>query len=288
MFYYAFLDPATIDEAAAAGEMGLGRLIELLQGFCKDVILVETDAWRIEEAIRDRVNAIPSEFQNERKLIADLLIWMKRNSPLVMIDGDDCELPLQDFVETNATRADLDLLLTPGEPVEGLNTWTKSSLARCHATEFNKRRAKYAAGRKYKKGDKSFNEVATECFSKLVRHAKVVRIYDYALGEYYNNDQPVNLKRLVRFLRDHALQLEALEILTVANALVSINKDVSDLANEVDFKIDMVFREQNAQLPHMRYLGADKRYLDIDRGVDLCDANDRCRLTVIKYSLSPE
>lgn len=62
MFHYVFLDPQTIQEASDAGEMGLGRLIELLRGFRRDVILVETDAWRVGTEIGERVRAIPDAF----------------------------------------------------------------------------------------------------------------------------------------------------------------------------------------------------------------------------------
>jgi hypothetical protein len=93
MFHYVFLDPLTIDEASQAGEMGLGRLIELLQGFRRDVLLVETDAWRVESELGDRVRAIP--LQTERKLIMDLLSSLRRSGPLVLLEGDgDDTVPL--------------------------------------------------------------------------------------------------------------------------------------------------------------------------------------------------
>jgi hypothetical protein len=56
----------------------------------------------------------------------------------------------------------------------------------------------------------------------------------------------------------------------------------------LDFQIDVQFKTNKADLPHSRYLGADNRYLDIDRGIDLCDQHDRSRLTKIKYVGAPE
>lgn len=289
MFHYVFLDPATIDEAVAAGEMGLGRLVELMNDFRRDVLLAETDAWRVDEELGERVRSIPDKFQHERKQIGDLLTWLRRHGPTVIIEGDaDSNLSLSEFARSKAVEADLDMILSPGETECPENTWVKVCLAKCHTTALNRERANLAPGRTFTSGEKNFDGFASDCFAKLVRHAEVVRVYDYALGEYYNNDQPVNLKRLVRFLRDHAPRLLRLEILTLSPAKISLERDVGDLQNEVDFRIDVQFRANKADLPHPRYLGADNRYLDIDRGIDLCDAHDRCRLTKIKYAGSPE
>ncbi len=267
--------------------MGLGRLIELLQGFRRDVILAETDAWRVEDEIRERVKAIPH--QHERKLIEDLLIWMKRNSPLMLIEGDENPgMPLVDFALSKAEDSEIDLILGPGEPEMLGGRLIKTSLARVHDTELNRRRAQLANGRTFAQGEMNFEQVATECFRKLVRHAEYIRIFDYALGKFYNNDQPVNLKKLIRFLRDHATKLQELQLVTLPHGRVSLDRDVRELQNEVDFEINVNYRERESDLPHPRYFGADKRYLDIDRGIDLCDAYDRCRLTQIKYAGPPE
>ncbi len=289
MFYYVFLDPATIDDAVAAGEMGLGRLVELLQGFRRDVILAETDSWRLETEIGERVRAIPDMHQHERKLIGDLLTWMKRNSPLMLVDGDeDSELALAGFARAKAGESELDLILSPGDSELFEGRVIKASLAKVHDTEFSRRRMQFSNGLTFAQGTKNFEQVATECFRKLVRHAENIRVFDYALGKYYNNDQPVNLKRLVRFLRDHAAKLQRLELITLPDGRVSLDRDLRDLRHEVDFEIIVDYRAKESDLPHPRYLGADSRYLDIDRGIDLCDAHDRCRLTQIKYAAAPE
>ncbi len=289
MFHYVFLDPRTIDEAAQAGEMGLGRLIELLQGFRRDVILAETDSWRVESEIGDRVRAISSTHQHERKLIGDLLIWMRRNGPMMVVEGDDdSEVTLSDFAFSKAVESEIDLILGPGEIQILGERVIKANLARVHESELSQRRMQITNGMTFAQGSKSFEQLATECFRKLVRHAENIRIFDYALGKYYNNDQPVNLKKLVRFLRDHAPKLSSLEFVTLPNGSISLDRDIRDLRNEVDFSITVEYRQRESDLPHPRYFGADKRYLDIDRGIDLCDANDRCRLTQIKYAGSPE
>lgn len=290
MFHYVFLDPQTIQEASDAGEMGLGRLIELLRGFRRDVILVETDAWRVGTEIGERVRAIPDAFQHERRLIMDLLASLRQSSPLVLLEGDDDgAISLADFAKQKASNAGLDLILSPGELEAPAGAkWIKIGLSRCHDSEFSRKRERMANGLNFTEGSKCFNEVADTCFSKLVRFAEWVRVYDYSLGKYYSNDQPVNLKRLVRFLRDHAKFLKSLEIHTLSKGRISLERDVRDLQNEVDFEIDLRFWEYDSELPHPRYLGADNRYLDIDRGIDLCDAHDRCRLTQIKYASRPE
>ncbi len=288
MFHYVFLDPATIDDAVQAGEMGLGRLVELLLSFRRDVLLAETDAWRVETEIGERVRAIPDKHQHERKLIGDLLIWMKRNSPLLLMEGDeDPDMNLADFARTKAEESELDLILSPGDSEAIGGKLIKSSLAKAHDTELSRIRTQLSGGLAFEQGTKNFEQVATECFRKLVRHAENIRIFDYALGKYYNNDQPVNLKKLLRFLRDQAPKLRRLELATLPNGRISLDRDLADLRQEVDFEITVDYRERESDLPHMRYFGADNRYLDIDRGIDLCDAHDRCRMTQIKYAGAP-
>jgi len=287
MFYYVLIDPRTIDDAVAAGQMGLGRLVDLLADFRRDVFLVETDAWRVDKEIGERVQSIPNEFQHERKQIKDLLTWLRRNGPIILLDGDDQSMSLSDFAASIADRIDLDLILAPGPAAQiGIRGY-RTPLASCHATEFNTLRNRLSQGRSFDAGETNFLGIANQCFGKMVAHAETIRIFDYALGEYYNNDQPVNLKRLVRYLRDRAAALKHLEIITMGNASVSIERDVRDLQNEVDFRIVVEYRAKS-ELPHPRYLGADKRYLDIDRGIDLCDARDECRKTQIKYAKSPD
>lgn len=160
-------------------------------------------------------------------------------------------------------------------------------MGKTHETEINQRRTNLANGLKFDQGTKSFSQVADECLSKLVRHAEVVRVFDYALGKYYSNDQPVNLKRLVSFLGDHTSGLTEMEIHTLSDERISLERDVADLQNEVDFKIKLVFKERESDLPHPRYFGTDGPFLDIDRSIDLCDAHHLCRLTQIKYAGSP-
>ena len=288
MFHYVFLDPQTINEASDAGEMGLGRLIELLNGFRRDVLIADTDAWRLDAEIREAVLKIPAQFQTERKQIQELLMSLKLSGPYVLLEGDDQSLSLIDFIRGQASHFNLDLILSPQSfEVPAKADWEKSNLSNFHCSKLALKRNGLMAGRNYKPSEKSFQQVSVECFSKLVRYADVVRILDYALGEYYSGDHAVNLKRFVRFLRDHAKHLKSLEIYTMSGAKKSIQSDVSYLQNEVDFKIEITFRQSKDELPHPRYLGADKRYLDIDRGIDLCDARDRCRLTQIKYASRP-
>lgn len=288
MFHYVFLDPATIDEAVAAGEMGLGRLIELLESFRKDVILAETDSWRFTDEVGERVRAIPDTYQNERKQIQDILIWMNRNSPMLLLEGDDGSKALLEFAQEKASDTDLDMILSPGDAETSEETWVKVCLTKAHTTELSERRARLIKdGLQFAKGSKNYNEIASECFSKLVMHAEYIRVYDYALGEYYNNDQPENLKRLVRFLRDNTQCLVELEINTLSKSKASLDRNVRDLGNEVDFKINIQYKDRKEDLPHPRYLGADQRYLDIDRGIDMCDSHDKCRMTQIKYAANP-
>ena len=222
-------------------------------------------------------------------MIGDLLVSLKQSGPLLLLEGDnDVEVSLVDFARLRASLFDLDLILSPGEIEKPAGeNWVKASLSNLHLSDFATRRYGLMSGRRYKQGEKSFAQVGEDCFTKLVRHADTVKVYDYALGKFYSNDQPVNLKRLVRFLRDHARHLRILEIYTLSTARKAIQNDISDLQHEVDFKIKLELREHEHELPHPRYLGADKRYLDIDRGIDLCDAHDRCRLIQIKYASCP-
>jgi len=285
MFHYIFIDPNIIGEAAQSGSMGLGRLIEFLIAMKRDCLFAETDSYRVESEIGDQVRAIES--QQDRKEIKELLTSFAQSGPILLMEGDDGETNLVDFVLENADRDQIDLILTPGESdnPEGLS-WEKSNLSELHRTRISQTRANLGNGKNFTDGEVDYTTLYSYCFYKLVRHAEVVCIYDYALGKYWNNSQPVNLEWIVRFLRDSAPCLKTMIIYTDKNEYGAPEKKIADLQEEVDFTIEL--KTDIAKLPHNRYLGADRRYLDIDLGLDLCDQNGRSRGCQIKYASRPK
>lgn len=291
MFFYVFIDPDTISDAAAQ-QSDLGRLIDLLRSMDQGCLIAETDLWRVEGEIKEKVKAIG--FQHERKMVSDLLIHLWRKGPQILMSGDDGESSLIDFAVANAARDSLDLILSPNV-IEATpdQAWEASSLPDLHSTRFSQARHNIGAGLSFAERSTLSDEFFSKCFGKLIKHAQQIVIVDYALGEYYGNDHPANLRRWVLWI-DRNLNDPAnatLVIKTVGDeakaALRSLRNDVESLRHEVDLTLKLETVASKSLLPHRRFLVADHRCLDIDRGIDICDSAGQCRGVDIIYANRP-
>jgi len=288
MFYYIFLDPVIIDEAEKAGSMGLGRLIDFLRDLKTDCLLAETDLYRVAPQIKERIQAIKS--QHDRKIIGDILIsWLQDMRPALYLNGDCEDFSLKEFAQNCDVDYDLDLILTDSDHKKSHeNSWEMSNLEQIHLTTFAQTRSNtLRKGKRYGAGEKNHHHIYSECFSKMVRYAEDLIIIDYALGKFWGNDQPINLKRFIRFFRDEAKLLTKLTILTSGNQSRHLQNEINNLNNEVNFDIELTIKNED-ELPHTRYLIADKLCLDIDRGVDICDHDGNSRNIIIKHTAKPK
>lgn len=291
MFFYVFLDPETISDAASE-QSDLGRLIELLRSMEQGCLMVETDFWRVERELKEKIRGIP--FQMERKMVGDLLIHLWRKGPIVVMSGDDGETRLVDFALANATRDSIDLILTPnGNDFSPEGTCEASSLQSLHLTRFSETRHNIGAGFSFPAGSTLAEELFSKCFLKLIHHAQQIVIIDYALGEFYGNDHPDNLRRWVRWIDKNlsAPGKTTLVIKTVGDEskrfLRSLKYDVEALRHEVDLTLKLDTVTSKKLLPHRRFLVAEQTCLDIDRGIDICNAAGQCRGVDITYANRP-
>lgn len=292
MFFYVFIDPDVVSEAASHGEMGLGRLVEFLHGLDRDCILAETDYWRVGEEIKEKVKAI--RLHHERKEIEELIIHLWKQAPFVMIEGDDGETALIDLATEHGDREELDLILTSrGDVTRENSSWEASSLARLHTTAFAQSRDNLKGGKSFTAGEVSVAKLFDVCFKKMLRHANRVIIFDYALGEYLGGSQYANFPKWIRWMgsdlrlpKDTKVVIQTVGVDGTPN-FRSLRRLVDDLSNEVDFTIILETKSDKTQLPHNRYLVADSKCLDIDRGIDICDEENKCRKVAINYAARP-
>ncbi len=291
VFFYVFIDPETIAEVADdAG--GLGRLIDVLRSLKQGCLMAETDRWRLKPELRATVEKI--SIQTERKMVEELLIQLWKKGPLIVMEGDDGEIPLIEFVIANAERDSIDLILSPKavDPNPG-RTWEICCLAAIHATKFSRARHNLGAGLSFQRSAVSGEELFEKCFRKLINQAQRIVIVDYALGEYYNNDQPLNLRRWVLWIDQNLRHPKdtTVVIRTVCDpskhSSRALQKQVRDIRHEVDITLELDPVVSKDQLPHRRFLDADGCCLDIDRGIDICDATGQCRQVDITYANRP-
>jgi hypothetical protein len=290
VFHYVFIDPESIAEVAH-DEAGLGRLVDTLRGMDRGCLMAETDLWRLGSELKEKAKAI--SLQNERRLVAELLIQLGKKGPMIVMEGDDWELPLIDFGVANAERDSIDLVLTPSgiHPQEG-SSWEACSLLNLHASSFSRNRHNLGAGLAFRKGSVDGETIFCKCFEKLIKHATEMVIIDYALG-YYGSDHPINLRRWILWIDAHlkhaseaTLAIRTCEDVDPAG-FRSLQRDVSSLQHEVDLQLILENGLSKEQLPHRRFFVANGSCLDIDRGIDLCDANGSCREVSISYSNRP-
>lgn len=291
VFKYVFIDPETI-AAVAQDEAGLGRLVDVLRSMDRGCLMAETDLWRLGRELKAKVKTIPIE--NGRSVVSELIIQLGKKGPRVVMDGDDEEISLIDFGVANAERDSIDLFLTPSEINPPKNaSWEVCSLISLHASSFSSDRHNVGHGRAFKKGAATGDAIFCQCFEKLIKHACEIVIVDYALGEYYGNDHPINLRRWVLWIDSH-LKNPSETTLTIRTcgdfsnpAFRSLQRDVSSLQQEVDLTLRLDTGLSKEQLPHRRFLIADGSCLDIDRGIDICDSGGNCREVSITYANKP-
>lgn len=290
MFHYVFIDPETIAEVAH-DEAGLGRLVDTLRSMDRGCLMAETDLWRLGRELVEKAKSIPMKLG--RPMVNELLIHLRKKGPVVLMAGDNCEVPLINFGIANAELNLIDLLLTPSDIKPSDNaTWEICSISSLHASSFSRDRYNLGNGKAFPRGTATGDVIFRQCFEKLIRHATDIIIIDYALG-YYVNDQPANLRRWVLWINSH-LKSPSEAKLTIrtceadsSSALGSLQRDVRSLQHEVDLKLELDISLSKEQLPHRRFLIADGTCLDIDRGIDLCDAGGNCREVSITYANRP-
>lgn len=293
MFFYVFIDPDVVSEAAAHGEMGLGRLVEFLHGLDRDCIVAETDCWRVGEEIKEKVKAI--RLQHERKEIEELIIHLWKQGPLMVIEGDDGETALFEIATKHGDREGLDLILTSKEEAARKDAcWEASSLAKLHTTSFSQNRDNLMGGKSFTECEVPVLKLFDICFKKMVFHASRIIIIDYALGAYLGGTQYKNLPKWVHWInrnlrspKETKLVIQTVGVADTAN-FRSLRNLVDDLSNEVEFTITLETKPDKKLLPHNRYLVADSKCLDIDRGIDICDEEDQCRKVAINYAARPK
>lgn len=291
MFHYVFIDPETIAEVAE-DEAGLGRLIDVLRSMDRGCLMAETDWWRVGPELKEKAKSIGS--QNERKLVGELLIQLWKRGPLVVMEGDDGAASLIDFAVANAQRDSIDLVLTPFEVVPPAGeSWEPCALSALHASAFSQNRHNLGAGVAFQRAAVTGEVLFSQCFEKLINHATDILLIDYAVGEYYGNDHPRNLRRWVLWIDSHLREPSGttLTIRTIGDttnpAFRGLQRDVRGLQQEVDLTLRLDTGLTKEQLPHRRFLVANGSCLDIDRGIDLCDANGNCREVSISYANRP-
>lgn len=285
MFFYVFIDPEIIPDATTHGEMGLGRLIDILREFNRGCLMAQTDTWEIESTLVNNIKDIPNEYHNERKLLGELVIQLYQHGPWAMLESGDATASFIQIAVAQGTKEYLDLVFTPAEisPADG-DTWEACSLKNHHQSAFVIKRGCIGSGPSFRDGQISHEDLLEQCFGKLVYHSERIIITDYALGKYYNNTQPENLKRWIRWI-DRRVRVPGSTTLTIRTQQPqyprSLESDIEFLRNEVDLKLKL---EYISNPPHRRTLSVESRWLSIDRGIDLARHDGMCRELGVTYS----
>jgi hypothetical protein len=295
MFFYVFIDPEAITEAAQS-EKDLSHLIDLLLKFELGFLMVETDSYRVGEELGERIKSIsgPDEslYGDCRKKLGELVIHLWKKTPLVYVDGDDGSSPLLDVILTKAEESQIDIILTSSEKAQQ----AESSCEICTASDFFRTQASQAhqnlsGGKDYDENQDSHEEFFQFCLAKLVYHADQITIIDYSLGEHYGNDQPLNLRRWVLWINQHILEPERKKLIikTVSNRnFNSLKRQIEGLDQEVDLSIELLpDLTKRDVFHHHRYLIAGRNALNIDRGIDWFFHDGRTRGGRISYTKLP-
>lgn len=267
MYFHVFIDPEAISEAVENGGESVGALHDLLEGFQKDCLMAETDSWRVDTELGEKVRAIVC--QKDRKLFQELFIRIRKHGPKPILEGDDQSLPLAEFAVQKSSDSSLDFILSANA----------SEASCCSADAGGYRHTTFAKHRRspnstvsVEKGAMQFQELLDTHLLKILGCADEIEITDYAFGKYLSGDQFTNFENWIRWCRDNCPHLQSFIIITEENETntASLESKRSDLAEEVDFQIETRTMPPGS-LEHRRLLRVAQRKMDLDHGIDLCD-----------------
>ncbi|MBI5194266.1 MAG: hypothetical protein HZA08_12620 [Nitrospirae bacterium] len=281
MFFYVYLDPEVFDVATEEGTFAMQSLIGILRGFVQNCFIAEFEDYRVQEAIKEKVNKIVDD--NDRKAIKELLKIMKKRNRFIYCLIPDYAGEKSDLekVYEQAAASYIDILLLKSAPLgTGIPSEIKTAtLLNYQHTNFENGRASYACnGVTLKEGEIYEDAFLDQNFKKALRYASTIEICDKLYGPYFSANFIYSTKNLFEWLEKILFAPEKCKI--VFHCQKPEGKTDSFMKDQIGgFKrgritgIDVVLQfyellNENNCLPHDRYILTDQIAVDFGRGMD--------------------
>ncbi|HAU37980.1 MAG TPA: hypothetical protein DCX07_09730 [Phycisphaerales bacterium] len=289
MIFYVYIDPGVFDVAQTDGPYAVQVLIGTLRGFVQNCCVMEFDDRRIQDAIGEKVRALPPS--HERKALMSLLtVLAKRNRFVYCIAPDYAGAKSDtDTMLEQAAGLLIDLALV-GAPVEAdavIPATVQVALLREYQnTFFESERSKIASeGRTTAPGELSEADFLDVHFKKAFRYAARIDICDKLFGRKYGDNYKYTAERMIRWLGGslsdrtrcklvfHCAKPEGMTDQYMQQTL----RQARD-AHAAGLPVEVQFYQLptgDSAMPHERFVQTDQVALGIDRGMDFLDAGTR-------------
>lgn len=291
MIFYVFLDPEVIGFANQLGGLGLQSLNGILRGFLQNCFIAEFIDYRIQQSIKDQINALPEIY--ERTIIKKLFTALQKRNRFIYClipDHSGKKSDVQCCIE-QAISSFIDLLLLKQIPSDipippGIEVTTLDSYQNC---DFECNRSLLASnGRTLREGDLDEKDFLDQNFMKALRYASRIEICDRLFGRKFGDNYLHTTKIMLLWLE---------EVLSDPNNCTLIfhsGKPDETFGPDIDFiraqisglrrgrltslQIQLVLYDHEIPdkcLPHERFIFTDQIAFEIGRGMDFIDRKTR-------------
>lgn len=285
MIFCVFLDPESIRQSAAKGDLGADHLIGVLRALLENCLLAETTDWQVSAELKDAVKAIQEP--NLRKRAVSLLENMAtRNrfaSFLAPLEDDPEAIPTA-VALANRDHPALDAILTESPEPHPPGRTEVIPIGRFNGSDFAANRSRSSRGQTLPKGQMQAAEFFEAFFSKLTLVSLPKwEVCDYALGgSGFGENYFHNLRWWIEFLAKSKEPIEFV-VHTEGNQQQRIQNRLDELCDDTPVSAEVKIHDS---LPHERYLITSAFVLNIGRGIDLIDPHTE-RNRDIHISISP-
>lgn len=287
MIFYVYLDPDIFSQAEDNAPYGSQALIAALRGFLQYCCVMEFDDYRVQEAIREKVEAMASSY--DRKIITVLLETMaKRNrfiyclSPDYMTNKSDLETMFEQAEQTL-----IDLALLEAAPEEGAavpSSLQIATLENYQSSEFEKTRSHLAGvGSTPAPGSMGNEEFLNTHFLKGLKHAAKIEICDRVFGDRFGDNFRYTVQEMIKWLSTVLIDPSNTELHFHCGEPRECTRDflISELEKSRDKHVEGLpvhihiydTTDNQNPLPPDRFIITDQVCLSIGRGMDFLDRN---------------
>jgi hypothetical protein len=283
------MDPEVISFANDLGVLGLPSLNGILRAFLQNCFIAEFEDYRIQQAIKDRVDSLPDSF--DRTITKKLFAALKKRNRFVYClipDHSGQKSDVESAIEQTLSSF-LDLLLLKGIPTDitipaGVEITTLVAYQNCN---FECGRSLLASnGRTLREGDLDEMDFLDKNFGKALRYAGRIEVCDRLFGRKFGDNYLYTTRILLRWLE---------QVLSDPNNCILIfhcGKPNDEIGPDIDFikmqvarfkrgrlsslHIELLFYDNPIPekcLPHERFIFTDQIAFEIGRGMDFIDRN---------------
>jgi len=269
MIFCVFLDPESVRQAAAQGELGADHLIGVLRALLENCLLAETTDWQVGTELKDAVKAI-EEPNLRMRAVALLEKFATRNrfaDFLEPLESNADALPAA-VALANRDHPSLDAILTESLEPHLTGRAEVIPIGRFNGSDFAANRSQNSRGRTLPQGQMQAAEFFEAFFSKLTLVSLPKwEVCDYYLGQNFNDNYFHNLQWWIEFLAKSEEPIEFV-VHTQGHLDQNIQNRLDELCDGTSVRARV---KTHDSLPHERYLITSAFVLNIGRGIDLID-----------------